>query len=170
VLYNNMLQSLFNSQIKTLGVVTMLLFVMFLLLFSSIRIAFIAIIANVVPIGVVFAIMGIAHIPLDIMTITIAAISIGIGVDGSIHYIYRFQKELKKDNDYLATIERTHNGVGIAITYTSIAIMVGFSILMLSNLVPTIYFGLLVVIVMFAILLSSLLFLPKLLLFFRPFK
>jgi len=170
VLYNNMLQSLFDSQVKTLGFVILTLFIMFLILFRSFTIATIAILANIVPISIIFGIMGWLKIPLDIMTITIAAISIGIGVDDTIHYIHRFKEEFKKDHNYINAMQRSHRSIGFAMLYTSIAVMVGFSILVLSNLIPTIYFGILTVIVMATILASALLLLPRLLILFRPFS
>ncbi len=170
ILYNNMLQSLFNSQILTLGFVVLILFIMFLILFRSFTIAFIAILANIVPISIIFGIMGFLSIPLDIMTITIAAISIGIGVDDTIHYIHRFYEEYKKDHNYLNAMQRSHDSIGYAMTYTSLVVIVGFSILVLSNLIPTIYFGLLTVIVMITILASALLLLPKLLIMLKPYK
>ncbi len=170
ILYNNMLQSLFDSQIKTLGFVVIILFLMFVILFRSILVATIAIITNLVPISIIFGIMGWLNIPLDIMTITIAAISIGIGVDDTIHYIHRFHEEYKKDHDYIKAMERSHESIGYAMTYTSLVVVVGFSILVLSNLIPTIYFGLLTVIVMITLLGSALLLLPKLLVLFKPYK
>lgn len=169
VLYNNMLQSLFDSQIKTLGFVVVILFVMFLILFKSFKIATIAILANIVPISIIFGIMGWLTIPLDIMTITIAAISIGIGVDDTIHYIHRFHEEYKKDHNYMEAMKRSHESIGYAMTYTSLVVIVGFCILVLSNLIPTIYFGLLTVIVMATILSSALLLLPKLLILLKPY-
>lgn len=169
VLYNNMLQSLFDSQIKTLGFVVAILFVMFLILFKSVKIATIAILANIVPISIIFGIMGWLNIPLDIMTITIAAISIGIGVDDTIHYIHRFHEEYKIDHNYLGAMKRSHESIGYAMTYTSLVVIVGFSILVLSNLIPTIYFGILTVVVMATILASALLLLPKLLILFKPY-
>ncbi len=170
ILYNNMLQSLFDSQIKTLGFVVIILFLMFVILFRSILVATIAILTNLVPISIIFGIMGWLNIPLDIMTITIAAISIGIGVDDTIHYIHRFHEEYKKDHDYIKAMQRSHESIGYAMTYTSLVVVVGFSILVLSNLIPTIYFGLLTVIVMITLLGSALLLLPKLLILFKPYK
>ncbi|MBU3015183.1 MMPL family transporter [Poseidonibacter lekithochrous] len=170
ILYNNMLQSLFDSQIKTLGIVVVLLFIMFLILFRSIKVAFIAILANVIPISSIFGIMGFLGIPLDIMTITIAAISIGIGVDDTIHYIHRFKEEFKTDHNYLNAMKRSHESIGYAMYYTSIIVMIGFSILVLSNLIPTIYFGVLTVVVMATILASALLLLPKLIIMLKPFN
>lgn len=170
ILYNNMLQTLFDSQILTLGLVLGLLFVMFLLIFKSLKIATIAIVANAVPMGVIFGFMGWFNIPLDLMTITIAAISLGIGVDDTIHYLHRFIEELKVDNNYIETMHRSHSSIGYAMFYTSFAIMIGFSILVLSNFTPTIYFGLLTMLVMFMALLGALILLPKLLLIFKPIK
>ncbi|TLP40554.1 efflux RND transporter permease subunit [Arcobacter arenosus] len=169
ILYNNMLQSLFDSQIKTIGFVVIILFLMFFILFRSLLIAFIAILANIVPISIIFGIMGWLSIPLDIMTITIAAISIGIGVDDTIHYIHRFHEEFKKDHNYINSMKRSHQSIGYAMVYTSLVVIIGFSILVLSNLVPTIYFGLLTVIVMATILLSALFLLPRLLIIFKPY-
>lgn len=170
ILYNNMLQSLFDSQIKTLGFVIIILFIMFLILFRSLKVALIALIANLVPISAIFGIMGWLHIPLDIMTITIAAISIGIGVDDTIHYIHRFKEEFKSDHNYLNAMKRAHESIGYAMYYTSLVIILGFSILVLSNLIPTIYFGLLTVVVMATLLASALLLLPKLLIMFKPYE
>ena len=170
ILYNNMLQSLFDSQISTLGFVVVILFFMFLVLFRSIKIAIVAILANIIPISAIFGIMGWLGIPLDIMTITIAAISIGIGVDDTIHYIHRFKEEFKHDHNYLNAMKRSHESIGYAMYYTSLVVIVGFSILVLSNLIPTIYFGLLTVVVMATILASALLLLPKLLITFKPFS
>jgi predicted RND superfamily exporter protein len=170
VLYNNMLQSLFNSQITMIGLVLLIVSLMFLLLFRSFKLTLIALIVNIVPIGMVFGFMGWLHIPLDIMTITIAAIAMGIGIDDTIHYIHRFQVEFEKDNRYYYSMHRTNNSIGNAMYFTTLVIMIGFSILTLSNLIPTIYFGLLTMLVMVAALISDLILLPKLLLLFKPFK
>ena len=170
VLYNNMLQSLFNSQIATLGISVLILSIMFFILFRSFKIVLIALLANVIPISLLFGIMGWLNIPLDIMTITIAAIAIGIAVDDTIHFIHRFEDEFKLDHDYVKSMRRAHNGIGHAMYYTTLIIVIGFSILMLSNLVPTIYFGLLTVIIMINVLAADLLLLPKLLLMFKPYE
>ncbi|MEA2047821.1 MAG: MMPL family transporter [Campylobacterota bacterium] len=170
VLYNNMLQSLFHSQITMIGLVLVIVSLMFFILFRSLNLTLIALTANVIPIGMVFGFMGWLEIPLDIMTITIAAIALGIGVDDTIHYIQRFKAEFEKDNLYYFTMHRTNTSVGNAMYYTSLAVIIGFSILILSNLIPTIYFGLLTVLVMAAALVSNLILLPKLLLLFKPFK
>lgn len=169
VLYNNMLQSLYDSQIATLGTMVLLLFAMFWLLFRSLRIALIAIVANMAPVSVIFGFMGWSGIPLDMMTITIAAISIGIAVDDTIHYLHRFKKEIAVDGDYHAAMHRSHESIGYAMSYTSATIMIGFFILVLSVFIPTIYFGLLTVLAMFMAIVADLLLLPKLLLLFKPF-
>ena len=170
VLYNNMLQSLFNSQIATLGISVLILSIMFFVLFRSFKIVLIALLANIIPISLLFGIMGWLNIPLDIMTITIAAIAIGIAVDDTIHFIHRFEDEFKLDHDYIKSMRRAHTGIGHAMYYTTLIIVIGFSILMLSNLVPTIYFGLLTVIIMINVLAADLLLLPKLLLMFKPYE
>ncbi len=170
ILYNNMLQSLFNSQIKTLGIMISALTLMFFFLFNSVRLAFIAMVANIIPIATVFGLMGWANIPLDMMTITIAAISIGIGVDDTIHYIHRFGIEIKKDGNYTAALQRSHESIGYAMYYTTFAIMIGFVVLVLSNFLPTIYFGLLTVFAVFMALTADLLLLPRLILLLKPFK
>jgi predicted RND superfamily exporter protein len=169
VLYNNMLQSLFNSQIKTLGAMVALLFVMFWLLFRSFKVAVVAIIANMVPVAVVFGVMGWSGIPLDMMTITIAAISIGIAVDDTIHYLHRFRKEFESEGDYVTAMHRAHESIGYAMSYTSATIMIGFAVLVLSVFIPTITFGLLTVLVMFMAIVADLILLPKLILLLRPF-
>ena len=170
ILYNNMLQSLFDSQISTLGAVVAILYVMFLILFRSIFVANVAITANIVPVGVIFGFMGWMQIPLDMMTITIAAISIGIAVDNTIHYIHRFKLEYTQSGDYNQSMFNAHKSIGRAMFYTSVIIMIGFSVLMLSNFIPTIYFGLLTLIAMFMAIVADLLLLPVLLLVFKPFK
>jgi predicted RND superfamily exporter protein len=168
LLYNNMLQSLFKSQIMTLGAVFIGIMLMFLILFRSLKLSLIAIIPNFLAAGTVLGGMGIFKIPLDMMTITIAAITVGIGVDHSIHYITRFRREFAKDNNYLASMHRAHNSIGQALFYTAITIIIGFSILALSNFIPSIYFGLLTGLAMIAALLGSMTLLPKLILMLRP--
>jgi predicted RND superfamily exporter protein len=140
------------------------------LLFRSLKLTWIALIVNIIPIGMVFGLMGWLHIPLDIMTITIAAIAMGIGIDDTIHYIHRFQAEFAKDNRYYFSMHRANNSIGNAMYFTTLVIVIGFSILTFSNLIPTIYFGLLTMVVMVAALISDLILLPKLLLLLKPFK
>lgn len=170
VLYNNVLQSLFVSQILTLGAVFFAILAMFWLLFRSVSLALITLAPSLLAAGLVLGIMGLAGIPLDIMTITIAAIVVGIGVDNCIHYVYRFRDEIARDGDYLATMYRCHGSIGRALYYTSVTVVVGFSTLMLSNFTPSFYFGLLTVLAMAAAVIGTLTLLPRLLMFFRPFK
>ena len=169
VLYNNMLQSLFKSQIKTLGVVILVLMGMFMILFRSLKIALIAIFPNLLSIGVVLGVMGWLNIPLDMMTITIASISVGIAVDDTIHYIHRFRREIRLDQDYIRALHRCHGSIGHAMFYTSVTIIIGFSILVLSNFIPSVYFGLLTGLAMFIALMAALTLLPELLVVFKPF-
>ncbi|MBW6489466.1 MMPL family transporter [Sulfurimonas sp.] len=166
VMYNNMLQSLFDSQIKSIGIVVLILFIIFFALFRSFKIAIIAMIANLIPVATIFGFMGWMNIPLDMMTITIAAISLGVAVDDTIHYIYRYSLLYKESNDATKTMFRTHESIGVAMYYTTTIIMVGFCILVLSNFLPTIYFGLLTMLAMFMAIVGDLLLLPVLLLIF----
>ena len=170
ILFNNLLQSLFKSQILTLGVVMAGITLMFLILFRNITLSFIGVVPNFMAAFLILGIIGLLRIPLDMMTITIAAITIGIAVDNSIHYIYRFKEEFKKTNDYNQTLEKCHNTVGVAILNTSITIVFGFSILVLSNFIPTIYFGVFTGIAMMLAMISVLTLLPKLILILKPFK
>lgn len=167
VLYNNMLQSLFRSQIATLGAVFVAILVMFLILFRSVKMSLIALATNLVSATLVLGLMGWIGIPLDLMTITIAAIAVGIGVDDTIHYVHRFRGEFAKDGDYWAAVNRCHRSIGRAIYYTSVTIMLGFSILAFSQFIPTIYFGLLTGLAMLAALLADLTLLPLLIVTFR---
>ena len=162
VLYNNMLQSLMSSQIGTLGITVFVLFVLFVVIFRSFSYALIAIVVNLIPLCACFGIMGVAGIPLDIMSITIAAISIGIGVDDVIHYIYRYKREFARLGDEAAAIRASHASIGYAMYYTSFAIILGFSVMMMSNFWPTIYFGMLICLVMSLLLLGALIILPSL--------
>lgn len=171
VLYNNMLQSLFDSQISTAGASILVLAIMFLILFRNFKMVIIALITNLIPISLVFGIMGWLSIPLDIMTITIAAIALGIAVDDTIHFMHRFDFEFKQSHgNYAVSINKALNTVGHPMYHTTIIIVIGFSILMLSNLVPTIYFGLLTAVVMISVLIANLLLLPRLLIILKPFK
>jgi predicted RND superfamily exporter protein len=168
VLYNNMLQSLFDSQIKTLGYVFAAILVMLLILFRSLPVALISMVPSLISASLVLGLMGWIGLPLDLMTITITAITIGIAVDDTIHYIHRFHEELPKDNDYVATMKRCHGSIGKAMYYTSLTIIAGFSILAFSNFNPTVYFGLLTGLAMLVALLSNLTLLPALLISVKP--
>ncbi|MEX1216571.1 RND family transporter [Saccharospirillum sp.] len=169
VLYNNMLQSLFGSQILTLGVVFTGILLMFLILFRSFKLSLLAMAPNLLAATFVLGIMGWFGIPLDMMTITIASITIGMAVDNTIHYLVRYQREFAKDGDYVRALARSHNTIGKAMFYTSLTIILGFSILMMSNFRPTLYFGLLTALAMAVALLGSLTLLPRLIVLTRPF-
>ena len=168
ILFNNLLQSLFKSQILTLGIVILGIFLMFFILFRNVVLSLIGVVPNFIAAFFILGIIGLLKIPLDMMTITIAAITIGIAVDNSIHYIYRFREEFKKLTN-MKTLDRCHNTVGIAILNTSITIVFGFSILVLSNFIPTIYFGVFTGLAMLLAMISVLTLLPKLLLIYKPF-
>ncbi|MFL1483803.1 RND family transporter [Marinobacter sp. LN3S78] len=169
VMYNNMLQSLFDSQIRTLGIVFLAISLMFLALFRSLTLALVGIAPNLLAAGSVLGLMGWLGIPLDMMTITVAAITVGIAVDDTIHYIHRFRVEFEKDRDYIATMHRCHQSIGRAMSYTTLTIIIGFSILVLSNFLPTIYFGLFTGFAMFMALMGALMLLPRLILLVKPF-
>jgi uncharacterized protein len=169
ILFNNLLQSLFKSQILTLGVVMAGITLMFLILFRNITLSLIGVVPNFMAAFLILGIIGLLGIPLDMMTITIAAITIGIAVDNSIHYIYRFKEEFEKVKNYNQTLVKCHDTVGVAILNTSITIVFGFSILVLSNFIPTIYFGIFTGIAMLLAMISVLTLLPKLILVVKPF-
>ncbi len=163
VLYNNMLKSLFSSQIKSLGFVILAIFIMFVILFRSLKLSIIGIIPNIFASTFILGLIGLLKIPLDIMTITIAAISIGIAVDNTIHYIYRYKENLKLGKNHSEMIEKTHLTVGNAVLITSIAITAGFLTLCLSNFVPTVYFGLFTSLAMIFAMIGVLITLPSIL-------
>ena len=168
LLYNNMLQSLFDSQIKSLGFVMLIIASMFLILFRSIKLMIIGIIPNLLSALLVLGIMGIINLPLDMMTITIAAITVGIAVDNSIHYIYRFKEEFENIETYEDTVKTCHSSIGRAIFFTGITVIFGFSILILSNFIPTIIFGTLTGLAMLVALVLVLTLLPRLLISMKP--
>jgi len=169
ILFNNLLQSLFKSQILTLGLVMIGIFAMFMVLFRNIKLSLIGVVPNFIAAFFILGIIGLLGIPLDMMTITIAAITIGIAVDNSIHYIYRFKDEFLKTRDYNKTLKTCHSTVGVAILNTSITIVFGFSILIFSKFIPTIYFGVFTGIAMLLAMISVLTLLPSLILLSKPF-
>ncbi len=169
ILFINLLQSLFKSQILTLGFVMIGIFVMFLILFRNLTLSLIGVVPNFIAAFFILGIIGLLGIPLDMMTITIAAITIGIAVDNSIHYIYRFKEEFSLSKRYEETLKLCHSTVGTAILNTSITIVFGFSILVFSNFIPTIYFGIFTGIAMLLAMVSVLTLLPKLILIIKPF-
>ena len=169
ILFNNLLQSLFKSQILTLGLVMFGIFSMSIILFRTIKLSLIGVVPNFIAAFFILGIIGLLEIPLDMMTITIAAITIGIAVDNSIHYIYRFKEEFSKIKDYNKTLKICHSTVGVAILNTSITIVFGFSILVLSKFIPTIYFGMFTGLAMLLAMISVLTLLPALILIVKPF-
>ena len=170
VLYNNMLQSLFDSQIYSLAMVMIGIFIMLSILFRSWKLALIGMLPNIAACMTILGIMGIANIPLDLMTITIAAITVGIAVDNCIHYIYRFQENYLITGSYTKTISICNQTVGRAITNTSLTIIAGFSILIFSNFWPTIYFGIFTALAMLIALVGSLTLLPIMIVKTKVFK
>ena len=145
------------------------IFAMFLVLFRNIKLSLIGVVPNFIAAFFILGIIGLLGIPLDMMTITIAAITIGIAVDNSIHYIYRFKEEFNVLRDYKSTIKTCHATVGKAILNTSVTIVFGFSILVLSKFIPTIYFGIFTGLAMLLAMVSVLTLLPSLILFIKPF-
>ena len=168
VMYNNMLNSLFNSQILTLGTVFLVILIMFTVLFRSIKLAFITVVPNIFSAAVVLGVMGVFSIPLDLMTITIAAISVGIAVDNSIHFVARFKDELQSGADHAHSVKTATRNVGQAMFYTTLVITSGFLIMVFSNFVPTMFFGMLTALAMVTALITNLVMLPMLILRFRP--
>jgi len=168
VLYNNVLQSLYRSQILTLGFVFLAILAMFLFLFRAPLLAMLALVPNLLAAVAVLGFMGWLAVPLDIMTITIAAIVVGIGVDDSIHYVHRFRQEFARDRDYLGAVSRAHGSIGRAMFYTSVIVTAGFAVLVLSNFIPTIYFGLFTGFAMLFAMIANLTLLPLLLVAVRP--
>jgi hypothetical protein len=169
VLYDNVLQSLFSSQIKSLGIVLAAVAITFALLFRSFRVAGIAVIANIISVMFVLGCIGLVGIPLDIMTITIAAITLGMAVDNTIHFIHRHREEWEKSRNYAKATAQAHASVGYAMTFTTLCIVAGFIVMTLSNFMPTVYFGLFTSLAMGTALLIDLLLLPALLATFRAY-
>ena len=163
VIYNNLLQSLFGSLIGSISIVFISIFIMFLFLFKSIKLACIGMLPNFLAAGAVIGSIGLTGIPLDVMTVTVAAVSIGMGVDNTIHYIFRFKKEFLKNGDYLLSTKKTHSTIGRALFFTSITIILGFLVLATSNFSPTIFFGIFTSLSMIMAIVGSLLLLPVLL-------
>ena len=168
VLYNNMLQSLFKSQIGSLAIVFSVISLMLFLIFKSFKVMIIGLIPNIFVASSVMGLLGLLNIPLDIMTITVAAISVGMAVDNTIHYIHRFKLEFRKTSNYEVSMKNSHNTIGRAMFYTSTTIIIGFLVLVTSNFNPTVYFGLFVSLAMFMALMGALTLLPQLLMILKP--
>ena len=170
VIFNNLLQSLFDSQIKTLGITFAGIFILLLILFKSLSWSIVAAIPNFTAALFILGSLGLFNIPLDMMTITIASISVGIAIDNSIHYIYRFREEFKINKNYKKTIEICHKSVGKAIVNASLTIVFGFSILIFSNFIPSIYFGIFTGLAMLTAMTLVLTLMPQLIAIIKPFK
>ena len=170
VIYNNLLQSLFSSLIGSVGIVFIAIFVMFLFLFRSVSLALIGMVPNFLAAGFVMGSIGFSGVPLDIMTVTVAAISIGIGVDNTIHYLHRFKREFDISKDYEECLKNSHTTIGRAMFYTSSTIVIGFLILLSSNFNPSVFFGIFTSLAMIMAILGSLLLLPTLLYYLKPLK
>ena len=163
-----MLQSLFQSQIGSLLIVFAVISIMLLTIFKSFKVMLIGLIPNIFVASSVMGLLGLLKIPLDIMTITVAAISVGMAVDNTIHYIFRFRREYAKNDNYENCVQACHDSIGKALYYTSLTVIAGFSVLVFSNFIPTIYFGVLTSIAMATALLANLTLLPRLILWFKP--
>ena len=168
VIYSNLLQRLFGSLFGSMGIVFVSIFVMFLFLFKSFNLALLGMIPNFLSAGAVIGTIGLVGIPLDVMTVTVAAVSIGMGVDNTIHYIFRFKKEYDSTKDYLLSSKNTHITIGKALLFTSMTIIFGFLSLSMSNFNPTVYFGIFTALAMTMAILSSLVLLPALLIKLKP--
>lgn len=163
VLFSNMLEVLLESQLSTILVVIFATFVMFSILLRSIPLAIIGVIPNLLAAFLILALMGYLNIPLDIMTITIAAIVIGIGVDDAIHYMHRFKDEIAEGKSTIDAVRATHDSIGKALYFTTLTVVIGFSVLLFSRFMPTVYFGALAALAMLLALTSNLTILPALL-------
>ncbi len=170
VIFNNLLQSLFDSQIKTLGITFAGIFILLLILFKSLSWSIVAAIPNFTAALFILGSLGLFNVPLDMMTITIASITVGIAIDNSIHYIYRFREEFKVNKNYKKTIQICHKSVGKAIINASLTIVFGFSILILSNFIPSIYFGIFTGLAMLTAMTLVLTLMPQLIAIIKPFK
>jgi uncharacterized protein len=163
VLFNDTLRHLFDSQTSTIGYVVAAMLLMFWVLLRSLLLAVLGVAPILLAAATVLAVMGFGGIPLDLMTITIAAISIGIGVDNAIHYLHRYLVEYRAGRTAREAVRRAHATIGSAIYFTGLTIIVGFSLLAFSNFVPTIYFGLLTALAMALAMFANLTLLPCLL-------
>ena len=168
VIYSNLLQSLFGSLFGSMGIVFVSIFIMFLVLFRSFNLALLGLIPNFLSAGAVIGTIGLIGIPLDVMTVTVAAVSIGMGVDNTIHYIFRFKKEFESTQNYLVSSKNTHITIGKALLFTSTTIILGFLSLTMSNFNPTVYFGIFTALAMTMAIISSLVLLPALLIKLKP--
>jgi predicted RND superfamily exporter protein len=169
VLYNNLLQSLYKSQVLTLGVVMSVIFLMFMLLFRSAIVAALAVLPNLLAALLILGVMGLIGLPLDMVTVVIAALVVGIGVDDTVHYVWRFKREFAVTGNYAKAMHICHGSVGRAISYTSLVIVLGLILTVLSNFTPTIRFGLLTSLAMVLALMGTMLVLPQVFKMIQPF-
>ena len=156
------------SQIKTFFLAFIFIFISITFLLKSVRFGLISMIPNLVPIVITLGVMGFLNISLDVATIMIASVAIGISVDDTIHFLYRFKREFEKDKQYYQAIQRTLTGVGKAILFTTIIATSGFLIFCLSSFKPIQHFGLLTGITMVSALIADLFVLPSCILLFKP--
>ena len=159
---------LIESQIKTFTLAFILIFICIALLLKSVRIGMMSMIPNLIPIAITLGVMGYLGINLDVATIMIASVAIGISVDDAIHFLYRFKSELKKDGNHYLAIQRTLSGIGRASVFTTVVATCGFLIFCLSSFKPIQYFGLLTGITMISALAADLFVLPSWILLFKP--
>jgi predicted RND superfamily exporter protein len=150
------------GQVKSLSITMVLVFGIMFALFLSIKVGLIAVVPNVFPIIINFGIMGWFGIELSVATSLVASIAIGLAVDDTIHYLVRYNREFKTDLDEKRAIRDTLVHVGRPITYTTVTICVGFSVLLFSSFKPTAVFGVMMVITSLSALVGDLIVLPSL--------
>ncbi len=168
VLYQDILARLVDSQLKTIIIVYAAIAIVLLAVFKSLKVALICLVPNAIATALIMGLMGWAAIPLDLMTLTIAAVAMGISIDDTIHFTHRYLERIETGKG--EPIEDTFLSVGYALVYTTIVIAVGFSALMFSNFVPSVLFGLLTSVAMLLALATDLSVLPVLLKRFVPHK
>ena len=166
VLYNNLLQSLFTSQILTLGLVLGSIWILLVLMFRSLSLSSIAMVPTLLSSGSVLGVLGWTGKPLDILTVTVASVSVGLAVDNAVHYLNRFRKEMANGKTAIDAVKIAHNTVAQGIVVTNLSIMSGFLVFTLSDFIPTIFFGLLVCLAMGVGSFATLTVLPSLLVLF----
>lgn len=164
ILYQDVLSRLVDSQVLTILIVYSAMAITLMIIFSSFKVAWIALVPNLITTSIIMGILGIFSIPLDLMTITIAAVAMGISMDDTIHYIHRYLAEIKLDDKSKDQWgKRTNLSVGYALIYTTTVIVIGFGSLVFSNFVPSMLFGLLTSVAMIVALVTDITTLPVLL-------
>lgn len=162
LLYSNMLQSLLKGLRETFIIIVIVIYLMLLVLFRAPLLAFLVLLSQILPVFVVLGTMGWLGIHLDMVTTMIAAVAMGVGIDGAIQYTFRYRKEIEKAGSQEGAIQRTHVTIGRAIAIAGAIVFSGFSVLMLSGFIPTIYFGLFTGLALLMGLFCSLTLLPSL--------